>query len=733
MTSPLPRRYRATLAGCCALATASAGLLLAAPAGAAAPPTAQSAHGAASSSAQYPDYAPTPPMGWNDWSYYQCGENEQIVLANARALVSSGLAAKGYNTVTIDDCWMAPNRDSAGNLVADPTKFPDGMAYVGRQLHAMGLKFGIYEDAGTSTCGGYPGSEGHWQQDADLFASWGVDYVKLDGCNVPTPAGETDEQAYHATYAAMSQALLDSGRKMVFSISAPAYFEGTSAWDSVIGWSAQLGNLWREGDDIALGQESGDAKWSSILNNYSYNVGLADLQSPGRWNDPDFLLAGDSGLTQDEIQSQVSLWAMMAAPLISSTDLTELSPGALAALGNKDVIAVDQDPLGVQGRIVAQGTGYDVLSKPLAGGDRAVALFNSSDSAQTITVSARTAGFAAGSSFALRNLVTKAVTQTTGTISADVPPHATVIYRVSPGAGRTLPPATAITWQDVSTTASPSTYLVTLDDLGSARLSDVRLKVTAPKGWTVTPAGTRLRAADPGVAGYTLVTVKGPKNPAPGTTVTAITATASYRAGAAGAGTVSGQQTITSVVPYPTLASAFNNTGVTSESAPTPGDFDSTGDSYSAEALATEAGVTPGSTVSANGLSFTWPAAAAGTPDNVAAAGEEITLSGKGSSLAFLGSETGAVEGPVVVTYTDGSTSTGQLGFPNWCCTPPNAYGAQVAITTDHRDTPTGPANYGISYQVFSNTVPLTAGKTVQSVTLPNQPAIHLFALSVTP
>jgi len=725
VTPPIGPRHRAVLAACCALATASAGLVAAAPAQAASPAAARTTAG------QYPDLAPTPPMGWNDWSYYQCGENEQIVLANARALVSSGLAAKGYNTVTIDDCWMSPNRDAAGDLVADPTKFPDGMAYVGAELHAMGLKFGIYEDAGTETCGGYPGSMGHWTQDADLFATWGVDYVKLDGCNVPTATGETTEQSYYAAYAAMSQALLHSGRRMVFSISAPAYFQGESDWDSVISWSSTLGNLWREGADIALGQDSGADKWSSIDYNYGYNVGLADLQSPGRWNDPDFLLAGDSGLTQDEIQSQVALWAMMAAPLISSTDLTRLSPGALAVLGNQDVIAVDQDPLGVQGRIVQQGSGYNVLAKPLQGGDRAVALFNSSDSAQTITTSATSVGFAKGSSFRLRNLVTKAVTQTTGTISADVPPHATVIYRVSPDGSRRLQPATAVGWQDVSTATRPDTYRIRVGDNGSTGLSDVRLSVTAPKGWQVTPATTRLRDVKAGGAGYAVVTLKAPKA-APGTTVTAITATAGYRAGPAGAGRVSGQQTITTVVPYPTLAAAFNNVGVTSESAPAPGGFDSTGDSYSAQALAT-AGVSPGSTVSANGLSFTWPQAAAGTADNVAASGEGITVSGSGTSLAFLGAETGAVSGPVTVTYTDGSTSSGTLGFPNWCCTAPTAYGAQVAITTDHRDTPTGPADYGTSYQVFSNTVPLTAGKTVRSVTLPDQPAIHVFALSVTP
>jgi len=737
VSSPFTRLSRSALAGCCAIATASAGLLMAVPAtaatAAAAPASARP--GAAAATAQYPNLAPTPPMGWNDWSYYQCGETEQNVLANAKALVTSGLAAKGYNTVTIDDCWMAPNRDANGNLVANPTTFPDGMAYVGKQLHAMGLKFGIYEDAGTSTCGGYPGSMGHWTEDADLFASWGVDYVKLDGCNVPDYPGENDEQSYYTAYSAMSSALLKSGRPMVFSISAPAYFQGTSDWDTVIKWSAQLGNLWREGADTALGQESGAAKWDAITYNYGYNVGLADLQSPGRWNDPDFLLAGDSGLTQDEIQSQVALWSMMAAPLISSTDLTKLSAGALAALGNQAVIAVDQDPLGLQGRLVQQGTGYNVLSKPLTGGDRAVALFNSSDSAQTVTTSAATAGFGSGSSFLLKNLETGAVTQTTGTISVDVPPHGTAIFRVSPGGKpattRKVQPSTAITWQNVSTATMQNTYLVSLTDLGSARVTDAKLSVSAPAGWKVSPVTTRLHQVNPGASASATYRITGPEA-VPGTTTTPITATATYRAGAAGPGSVSGQETITSVVPYPTLAGAFNNVGITAESTPAPGNFDGDGDSYSADALAT-AGVTPGSTVSANGATFTWPDVAAGTADNVAAAGEAITLSGKGSSLAFLGSETGAVSGTVTVTYTDGTTSTGSLGFPNWCCTPPTAYGAQVAITTDHRDTPSGPANFGISYQVFTNTVPLTAGKTVASVTLPDQAAIHIFGLSVEP
>ncbi|MCC9306169.1 NEW3 domain-containing protein [Kitasatospora sp. RB6PN24] len=721
MPTAFPRWLRAAVACCSTLAAVSAGTVLAQPAAAS-----SAAPGAV---AQYPDYSPTPPMGWNDWSYYQCGIDEKTILGNAQALVTTGLARKGYDTVTIDDCWMSQQRDAKGDLVANPALFPDGMAYVGQQLHKLGLKFGIYEDAGTSTCGGYPGSLDHWQQDADLFASWDVDYVKLDGCNVPTKAGETDEQSYRDTYTAMSRALLNTRRHIVFSISAPAYFQGAANWDSVIGWSAQLGNLWREGADIALGQDPD--KWSSIDYNYSYNVGLTALQRPGRWNDPDFLLAGDSGLSQDEIQSQVSLWAMMAAPLISSTDLTHLSPTALAVLGNRDVIAVDQDRLGIQGSVVQHGAGYDVLSKPLADGDRAVALFNSSDSAQTISTTAAQAGLPVAGGYKLDDLVSKTATNTTGVIAAGVPPHATVLYRVHPTADHGPAPATAISWRDVSTPQLPGTYQITLTDNGTVPLTDGRLQISAPAGWTVAPDTVALPRVAPGGTASATVTVRGPQG-APGTTVTTITATASYRAHSSKVDTVSGEQTIVQTVPYPSLAAAFNDVGATDESDTTPGNFDGGGDSYSSQALA-KAGATAGATISANGLSFTWPAAAAGANDNVSATGQEITFSGQGQALGFLGAEAGFTSGTVTVTYTDGTASTGQLGFPNWCCAPTDAYGAKTAFTTDHRNTPSGPANYGTSYGVFTNTVPLTPGKTVRSVTLPDAPAIHVFALTVQP
>ncbi|WP_438489121.1 glycoside hydrolase family 27 protein [Streptomyces sp. S186] len=430
MSHPSVFRIGRTLAGLVAVTACSAGVL-SAPASAAT----SRAPGARPDSG-YPNLTPTPPMGWNNWSYYQCGGlNEQVVLDNARALVRSGLAHKGYRTVTVDDCWMAKQRGANGELVADTAKFPHGMAYLGRELHRMGLKFGIYEDVGKLTCGKYPGSYGHFEQDAKLFASWGVDYLKADGCNVPVPKGQTKERAYHDLYTRQSRALRATGRHIVFSVSAPAYFQfaGDAVWHKVIRWSAELGNLWRGGADIALESSTPAAKWASINGNFRYNANLADLQRPGRWNDPDFLLVGDSGLGRNEMQSQMSLWAMMAAPLISSTDLGRLSPEALAILGNRDVIAVDQDPLGVQGHIVQQDGDGMVLTKPLRNGDRAIALFNGGGTARTLSITAGAAGLPPAHSYVARDLVTGRSARTDRTIIArNIPPHATVLFRVRP-------------------------------------------------------------------------------------------------------------------------------------------------------------------------------------------------------------------------------------------------------------------------------------------------------------
>lgn len=420
------------LATAAALVIGAAGATLAlTPTVASASPTATSGDGKS--------LAVTPPMGWNDWAHYQCGYTESTILANADALVSTGLAAKGYDTVTIDDCWMESARDSGGNLVANPSLFPDGMAYVGTYLHSLGLKFGIYEDAGTSTCGGYAGSWGHWQQDADLFASWGVDYLKLDGCNVPSVSGQTGVQTYQSAYAQMGAALKASGRDIVFSESAPAYFQGSTDWDTVLGWVGQYGQLWREGSDIQTYNSSNPTagRWNSVLTNYGYNNPIHRYEGPGDWNDPDFLIAGDSGLTSAESQSQISLWAEMGSPMIMSDDVSSLSAASVAALGDTAVIAVDQDSLGSPGYVVSQNGTLDVLTRPLANGDRAVAILNRSAGTVSASTTAAAAGFVdnSGCTYSVDDLWTGAATTTSGAITASIPSHGTAMFRVKPASG----------------------------------------------------------------------------------------------------------------------------------------------------------------------------------------------------------------------------------------------------------------------------------------------------------
>jgi alpha-galactosidase len=447
--------------------------------------------------------AVTPPMGWNDWAHYQCGVTEAIVEANAKALVDSGLAAKGYDTVTVDDCWMEKTRDANGNLVANPTTFPDGMAALGTYLHNLGLKFGIYEDAGYATCGGYAGSgtpngggSDHFTQDADLFASWGVDYLKLDGCNVYVPSGQTQLQAYQNAYSAETAALKASGRDIAFSESAPAYFMNTPDWYSVLGWVSQYGQLWREGWDIATYDSSNPTadRFYSVLDNYSYNNLLSRYAGPGDWNDPDFLIAGDSGMTDAESRSEIALWAVMSAPMILSSDVSALSSTAVAQLGNSDVIAVDQDSLGAQGTVISSNGTTDILVKPLANGDRAVALLNRGSSSETATTSASAIGFTGGSgcSYTVKDLWAGTSTSTTGAISATVASHDTAIFRVTPSTGCG---ATKQVGQIMSTHSSNASAATCVDDSGSGTADGNPTLVYSCTGnpnqqWTIGTDGT---------------------------------------------------------------------------------------------------------------------------------------------------------------------------------------------------------------------------------------------------
>ncbi|MDJ0382731.1 ricin-type beta-trefoil lectin domain protein [Streptomyces sp. G-G2] len=427
----MPPRLRASLP--CLIAAALIAVPLA-PVPAAAEPTATSDT----------PLALTPPMGWNNWAHYMCDIDERTVLANADALVATGLAAKGYDTVTVDDCWMTRSRDEKGDLVADRAKFPHGMAWLGDHLHGKGLKFGIYEDAGFLTCERYPGSgvpdgggRDHFAQDARLFASWKVDYVKMDGCNLYVAPGTTKERAYRDAYTSVARALRGSGRDMVLSASAPAYFQqgewGSADWHKVLGWVGETGQLWREGRDIKVYNPTAPtaSRWASVLGNYGYNRWLTRYAGPGNWNDPDFLLAGAPGLTDAEGRSQVALWAMMAAPFILSSDVSKLTRGGLDALGNTRMIALDQDPMGRQGAVVSSSGTLDVLVRPLADGDRAVAVLNRSGGAREVSLPLAGLGLR-GCVVGAQDLWSGRREEVVHTLSTTVAAHDTAVWRLSP-------------------------------------------------------------------------------------------------------------------------------------------------------------------------------------------------------------------------------------------------------------------------------------------------------------
>jgi len=370
-----------------------------------------------------------PPMGWNDWNAFGCNVNEQLVEQTADFFVSSGLRDAGYVYVNIDDCWLAMTRDSSDNLVPDPGKFPNGIAALADYVHARGLKLGIYEDAGTNTCAGFPGSLGHEQADAQAFAAWGIDYLKYDNCY-------NDGSDPRARYQAMRDALAATGRPIVLSI---CIWGEQAPWN----WGPGLGNLWRTTPDI------GDS-WSSLTSIFHRNVGLAVHAAPGAFNDPDMLEVGNGGMTDNEYHSHMSLWAVMAAPLLAGTDLRAASTATLTILKNTDVIALDQDVLGAQGRLIASAAGANVLAKPLANGDVAVLLFNESDATATISTTATAAGVAPTSRYRLTDLWAKTTRYTTGSISASVPAHGVVLYRVTGGGNAVRSPLRSY----ASTTAS---------------------------------------------------------------------------------------------------------------------------------------------------------------------------------------------------------------------------------------------------------------------------------------
>jgi alpha-galactosidase len=437
---------------------------------------------AATAAAENNGLATTPPMGWNDWYSAFCGVTAQLVEQTAQAMVNDGLKAAGYDYVNIDDCWMAPGRDGAGNLVADPTRFPGGVKPVADYVHNLGLKLGIYEDAGTTTCAHLPGSFGHEAQDAADFAAWGVDYVKYDRCNIPYGdfPGQTEQQVQQILYARMSTALRASGRPMVFSMCNPDLTD--DPWD----WGSPIADLWRTTTDI-------QDNFGSMLVNFEGTVDLYRDAGPGAWNDPDLLQIGNGGSSPLEYRSEFSLWAEMAAPLIASTNITALSPAALAIYENRSVIAVDQDSLGAPGVPISRTGGRWVLTKQLQNGDRSVVLFNSTNTAARIATTATAAGLPAARAYRLQDLWTGGVTESGGQVGAFVPPHGVVMYRVG-----VVPRSSALAPQIVLTLAPAAPQLdlgdttvvrETFENDGVSTIKGLKLTFRLPHGWRLKRLG----------------------------------------------------------------------------------------------------------------------------------------------------------------------------------------------------------------------------------------------------
>jgi alpha-galactosidase len=353
-----------------------------------------------------------------------CDISEQLIRQMADAMVSTGMKDAGYQYIIIDDCWQV-DRDRQGNIVVDARKFPSGIKALADYVHAKGLKFGIYSDAGTKTCQGRPGGRGYEFQDARQYAAWGVDYLKYDWCSTST-------QDARSSYELMRAALDASGRPIVFSI---CEWGNHSPWL----WAKGVGNLWRTTGDIKdrwEGKEEwkpGDCCNYGVMDILDQQVGLESFAGPGHWNDPDMLEVGNGGMTLTEYRAHFSLWAMLAAPLIAGNDLRDMKPEIRQILTHKEVIAVDQDPAGIEAHRVRKNGDLEVWSRPLQDGSRAVILLNRGAKDAEIGVTWQELGYPAHLSAHLRDLwQQKELGEHKGEFSATVAPHDVVMVTVRP-------------------------------------------------------------------------------------------------------------------------------------------------------------------------------------------------------------------------------------------------------------------------------------------------------------
>ena len=378
---------------------------------------------------KFTELAKTPPMGWNSWNKFQCNVSERLIRETADAMAATGMKDAGYQFINIDDCWHGA-RDSLGFIHPDSARFPSGMKSLADYVHAKGLRLGIYSDAGNKTCGGRPGSRGYEYQDALTYAKWGIDYLKYDWCS-------SDSLNAPGAYMSMRDALAKAGRPIVFSI---CEWGNNKPWS----WGPSMGHLWRTTGDITACfdciKEMGGWRAWGVLQILDKQEGLREYAGPGHWNDPDMLEVGN-GLTPNEDRAHFSMWSMLAAPLIAGNDLRSMPANVAQVLTNRDVIAVNQDSLGVQGFKYAARDSVEIWFKPLVGGDWAVTFLNRSSTPRAVnftwakeavvdSVAKRDAQLAS-THYQLRNLWTKQGAGTTaGPLVATVPAKDVLMLRL---------------------------------------------------------------------------------------------------------------------------------------------------------------------------------------------------------------------------------------------------------------------------------------------------------------
>jgi alpha-galactosidase len=365
------------------------------------------------------DLAATPPMGWNSWNTFQTRIDEKLIESTADAMIANGMRDAGYVYVNLDDGWSTKDRDSSGNLVPDPVRFPNGMKVLADYLHARGFKFGIYNCAGTMTCAGYPGGRDHEEQDAKTYASWDVDYLKYDWCH---SEGLKAPEAYKK----MHDALVASGRPIVFSI---CEWGQNKPWT----WAKGIGQLWRSTGDIApcwdckLQWQTG---WKLLL---EQNVDLAQYAGPGHWNDPDMLEVGNGEMTHAESRAHFSLWCVLAAPLIAGNDVRNMKPEIQAILTNPEVIALDQDRLGKQGTRFRSDENGQVWVKELSDGKWGICLFNTTAATERMKLNWSDLAFLGTGKYQVRDLwAGKDLGDAGASFSTDVASHDVALLRLDP-------------------------------------------------------------------------------------------------------------------------------------------------------------------------------------------------------------------------------------------------------------------------------------------------------------